>query len=173
MQQPLISEISRKHKLKLLLKYLRSGASILEVGAGSAWFSEQLRKRGYVVTTLDLVPPADIVGDINQWKQLGIRPHSFDVVVALEVVEHIDCLATLRSVCKVGGLIMLSSPHPKWDWTMKILEFLHFNQKRTSAHVNLTDFNCIEMPALVRKRPMFIHQVAIFKNEDLLTKRCT
>jgi 2-polyprenyl-3-methyl-5-hydroxy-6-metoxy-1,4-benzoquinol methylase len=167
MRQPLISEISKRRKLTLLKRHLSLGAVILEVGAGSAWFSQQLRKSGYNVTTLDLLSPANIVGDINQWKQLGIRKNSFDVVIALEVIEHIDCLTALRSVCKIGGLILLSSPHPSYDWIMKILEHLNLTQKRTSPHINLTDFKDIQLPTIVRHRPLFIHQVAIFKNENL------
>jgi 2-polyprenyl-3-methyl-5-hydroxy-6-metoxy-1,4-benzoquinol methylase len=174
MQQPLISEISRKRKLKLLLKNLRPGASILEVGAGLGWFAQRLKESGYDVTTLDIVnPEADIIGDINQWQQLGIRRNSFDAVVALEVIEHIDCLSALCSICKIGGLIMLSSPHPNWDWVMKILENFKLTQRRTSKHINLTDFGKIQLSVVIRKRPLFIHQVAIFKNKKLLTNPAT
>ncbi|MFC1597606.1 class I SAM-dependent methyltransferase [Planctomycetota bacterium] len=172
MTQPLLSEISRRRKLKLLKDHLPAGASVMEVGTGSGWFAERLRESGYAVTTLDLVPPANIVGDVNRWRQLGIPPHSFDAVIALEVIEHVDCLPALRSICKPGGLIMLSSPHPSWDWVMKTLELLHLTQKRTSEHVHLTDFNDIAMPAVVQKRPIFIHQVAIFKNEGLASTSC-
>jgi len=87
----------------------------LEVGAGSSWFALHLRESGYNVTILDLIGPADIVGDINQWQQLGIQHNSFDGVIALEVIEHVDCLAALHSVCKIGGFIMQSVPHLKWD----------------------------------------------------------
>ena len=111
--------------MQLLKKYLKPSVSVLEVGTGSGWFAEKMQETAYAVTTIDLSPPADIVGDINQWQQLGILPHSFDAVVALEVIEHIDCLTTLQSVCKPGGLIMLSSPHPRWDWAMKLLESIH------------------------------------------------
>jgi 2-polyprenyl-3-methyl-5-hydroxy-6-metoxy-1,4-benzoquinol methylase len=164
MRQPLLSEISRRRKLDLLLKHLRPGSSVLEVGAGSGWFTARLREKGYNVKTADIVPPADFVGDINGWRRWGIPAGSFDAVVALEVIEHVDCLAALRALCRPGGLILLSSPHPDWDWVMKILEAVRLTQKRTSAHGNLTDFALIELPAVVRRRPLFIHQVALFRN---------
>lgn len=161
---PLISEFSRNNKLKLILKHCNSQDSILEVGSGSGWFAAKLRQRGYRVTTLDLVSPADIRGDINQWDKLGIRAGAFDVVVALEVIEHTDCLAALQAVCKAGGLIMLSSPHPKWDWVMKTLEFLKLTQTRTSPHDHLTDFRKIKLPSVLNARPGWVHQFAIFIN---------
>ncbi len=52
MAQPLVSEISKRYKLRLFKKHLKDNSSIIEVGAGSGGFSKQLRKYGYVVTTL-------------------------------------------------------------------------------------------------------------------------
>lgn len=173
MLQPPVSEISRRRKLNLILKYLQTGAFILEVGAGTGWFAQRLRESGYNVTTLDLIGPADIIGDINQWEQLDIQRNSFDAVIALELIEHVDCLAALCSICKIGGLIMLSSPHPKWDWVMRILEGLNLTQRRTSEHINLTDFKSIRLPVVTRRRPLFVHQVAIFVNENPPTMHYT
>ena len=161
---PLLSSISQKMKVKLLLAHLSPESTILEVGAGSGWLNDELSKHGLHATTLDINKPADIVCDINNWRQNNIKPHEFDVVVAFELIEHVDCLDSLKNICKKDGLIMLSSPHPHWYWTIKILEALHLNQKRTSPHVNLTDFKKINLPIIKRKRPLFIHQVAIFKN---------
>ena len=166
MAYPILSHISRQHKLKRLMPYLRASDVILEIGSSSGWFSSQLRQRGYQVVSLDIHAPATIVGDVTQWRDLDIEAHSFDIVVALEVIEHVDCLGALRMLCKPGGLIMLSSPHPRWDWLMKCLEVLHLTQKRTSAHINLTDFSTISLPAVVRKRPLYIHQVALFRNQE-------
>ena len=170
-KQPFVSKISRGSKLNILLKYLRPNSSILEVGAGSGWFAQRLSDKGHNVIMLDIVNPrADIIGDINQWRKLGIKKESFDAVIALEVIEHVDCLSALSSVCRIDGLIMLSSPHPNWDWAMKILEKCKLSQRRTSQHKNLTDFREIQLPVIVRKRPLFIHQVAIFQNspKDLI-----
>ena len=161
---PFISDVSRNNKLKLILKHCSLRDSILEVGSGSSWLADKLRRQGFRVTTLDLAERADIVGDINQWEQLGLQRGTFDVVIALEVIEHTDCLDALCDLCKRDGLIMLSSPHPRWDWVMKVLESLGLNQKRTSPHNHLTDFRRIKMPYLLNTRPAFIHQVAIFIN---------
>jgi 2-polyprenyl-3-methyl-5-hydroxy-6-metoxy-1,4-benzoquinol methylase len=136
----------------------------LEVGSGDGWFSGQLRGHGMNVVSLDIQPPADIVGDINEWRSLGIEAHSFDAVVALEVMEHVDCLESLMALCKQGGLILLSTPHPRWDWVMKVLEWVRLSQRRTSPHDHLLDLATIPLPPLVLKRPLGIHQVGIFIN---------
>jgi 2-polyprenyl-3-methyl-5-hydroxy-6-metoxy-1,4-benzoquinol methylase len=163
--QPIVSEISRRRKLKLLTKFISPQSTVLEVGAGDNWCANNLRSLGYKVTTLDLQQPADIIGNILEWGKLGLKKNTYDVVVALELIEHVDCLGALEALCKENGFIMLSSPHPHWDWVMKILEFLHLTQKRTSAHTNLTDFRKIDLVPIVRQRPLFIHQVAIFRNQ--------
>ena len=164
MGQPFLSELSRNRKLNLLLEHLSPGMKIMEIGSNAGWFPDQLRSKGYEVKTLDIEPPADIVGDINNWRELGLQENMFDVCVALEVIEHVDCIDALSSLCKPSGMIMLSSPHPNWDWAMKLLEKVNLNQTRTSPHCNLTDFNSIPLKSLVRKRPAYIHQVAIFEN---------
>jgi 2-polyprenyl-3-methyl-5-hydroxy-6-metoxy-1,4-benzoquinol methylase len=163
-RQPLLSEISRRRKLELFLRHIPPAASVLEVGSGSGWFAAQTRAHGHRVATLDLFGPADFIGDILHWREVGIPPAAFDAVVALEVIEHVDCLAELCALCKPNGVIFLSSPHPSWDWCMKVLERLSLTQTRTSPHSNLTDFATIPLPAVVRRRPMWIHQVAVFRN---------
>ncbi len=163
-RKPILSEISRRNKFALLKKYLSAKSNVLEVGTGDGWFANNIRSLGHKLVTIDLEEPADIVGDIRDWKQLQLEKDSFDAIIALEVIEHVDCLNILRTLCKTNGLILLSSPHPRWDWVMKILENVHLTQKRTSAHCNLTYFSEIPLQRVVFKRPLGIHQVALFRN---------
>jgi 2-polyprenyl-3-methyl-5-hydroxy-6-metoxy-1,4-benzoquinol methylase len=170
--QPFLSEISRRRKFSLLNKHLPPKSRVLEVGTGDGWFAGRLRMCGYDVVTLDLNSPADVVGDILTWRNLGLGEGSFDAVVALEVIEHVDCLDAICALCKQDGLIMLSSPHPKWDWVMKVLEAIHLTQRRTSEHCNLTDFSAIRLVPVVLKRPLIIHQVALFRNSQQPSDQC-
>ena len=163
-QQPIVSELSRNRKLALLAGFLDGRKRILEIGCGDGWFSDRLRRMGHEVVGLDVHGSADLVGDIMDWENLGLARGSFDVIVALEVIEHVDCLTAMTALCRPDGIIFLSSPHPKWDWAMKVLENLGLTQKRTSPHCNLTDFSELPLPILKLKRPLWIHQVGVFRN---------
>lgn len=161
---PLLSELSRRNKVALLDRHLTAESSILEIGSGSGWCSQHLKGAGHHVTTIDIVPPADVVGDILNWESLGLSRHSFDAVVAFEVIEHVDCTAAITELCRPGGLVFLSSPHPNWDWVMQILETAGLNQRRTSPHDHLVDFRTLPFEGVVMRRPGWIHQLAVFRN---------
>ncbi len=88
-------------------------------------------------TGIDLRPPADIVGDIRQWRRLGLRPESFDVVIAFEVVEPVDCLKDCYDLLQPGDLTMLTTAVPCMDWALKLLEKIGLSQTRTSPHDHL------------------------------------
>jgi 2-polyprenyl-3-methyl-5-hydroxy-6-metoxy-1,4-benzoquinol methylase len=141
---PLLSDIARRKKIKYFLDPIPKDAAILEVGCGSKWVGEYLRGHGWTnYTGLDLFPPADVVGDIKRWRELGLEPESYDVIIAFEVIEHVDCCQECHDLLKPGGKLLLTSPVPHMDWAMKTLEALGLNQKRTSPHSNLTYFGRI------------------------------
>lgn len=141
---PLLSDIARRKKIRYFLDPIPKDARILEIGCGSKWVGEYLRSNGWKhYTGLDLFPPADIVGSIKEWPKLGLAAESFDVIIAFEVVEHVDCFRECHDLLKPGGRLMLTSPVPHMDWAMKSLEILGLNQKRTSPHSQLIYFTKI------------------------------
>lgn len=148
---PLLSSIAQKKKIKFFLNGVPKSAQILEVGASDGWVKKSLDLLGYKnYLGLDILPPADIVGDIKDWNKLGLKASSFDIIIAFEVLEHVEFLDEANSLLKDGGLFMLTSPLPSMDWFCKLLENIGLNQKRTSAHNNLTNFRAIKNFNVVR-----------------------
>lgn len=134
----LLSEYVRRRRFEVLLADIPREARILEVGCGDGQIGAALRARGYCdYRGLDLQRPADIVGSIRDWRALGLQPASFDVVIAFEVVEHVPCWQECFDLLRPGGLFVLTTPVPHWDWACWVLETLGFNQRRTSPHDHL------------------------------------
>jgi SAM-dependent methyltransferase len=156
---PALSDYAQRKKIDYFLKPLPKDARILEVGCGSRWVGDYLRSNGWRnYVGADLVPPADIVGDIREWRSLGLQAGSFDVVIAFEVIEHVDLVQEAYDLLAPGGLLLLTSPVPHMDWAMKLLEALRLNQRRTSPHDHLVYFERIrlfEPVSLTRKGGLF------------------
>ena len=149
---PLLSDIAKQNKIKYFLIDIPKNHKILEIGSGSGWVSDYLKKNGWEnYTGIDIVPPAEIVGDIHNWKTLGLEANSFDVIIAFEVIEHVDCFKDCLELLKPKGKLLLTTPYPLMDWFLILLEFLGLNQKRTSAHNNL----------------VYLKKVSIFKNKKI------
>ena len=162
---PLLSRYAREKKLNFLLERIRPEHSVLEVGPGDRWLGSRLVEnglRGY--HCVDLAGPADYVGDIRDWKRLGIPAASFDFVIALEVIEHVPCIAEIHALLKPGGLVFLTSPVPRWDGLCALLERLGLSQRRTSPHAHLVDFEDIPLfePVLL-KRVGLLSQWGLFR----------
>lgn len=164
----LFNKYACKKRIEYICKYVPKNAKILEIGCGNGWFKEYCKENGWKNHTgMDLTSPADIVGDILKWKELGLERNTFDFIVGFEVVEHVHCFKDMAALLKEDGRIILTSPVPRFDWICKILEAVGLNQKRTSPHDHLIYFNRIPyFEAIELKRIGFIIQWGIFKKEN-------
>ncbi len=154
---PLWRDYIRNARVRSLMAGIAKDVRLLEVGSGDGWFVRSLRENGWQnAVGLDIVPPADIVGDIRNWRGLGLKPESFDVIAAFEVVEHVDCFREMYDLLRPGGMLLLTTPVPHWDWLCKILEAVGINQKRTSPHDHLVYFRDIPLFEPVDGRIRFL-----------------
>ena len=162
---PILSKYAQKKKINYFLKDISKKSKILEVGSGSQWLREYMEKNGWVnYVGIDLEVPADIVGDIRKWKQLGLKAKSFNYIIAFEVVEHVDIFKESYELLKDDGVLMLTTPVPHMDWILKLLEIVGLNQKRTSPHVNLIYLNKIKLfTPIDLKNIAFLSQWGKFK----------
>jgi len=141
---PPLSRIARTRKLEFFFSHVEKDAKVLDVGCADGWVERWTQAQGFSnVIGLDLVPPADIVGDVSNWRSLGIAPHSFDAIVAFEVIEHGDIVGALHELTRPGGLLLATTPVPGMDWACRLMERIGMLQRRTSPHSHLTDLRLL------------------------------
>jgi SAM-dependent methyltransferase len=164
---PILSNISRRLKKHFFLNGINRGDAVLEIGCGDGWVARHLAARQVSnFADIDTTPGASIVGDIRDWQQLGLKPQSFDVVIAFEVLEHVDCMDDCFALLRPNGRLMVTSPYPPADRILEKLEQWHLNQPRTSPHDHLTYFKENSLFAIERLwRPLFMSQWCVFRRK--------
>lgn len=93
---------------------LRVGVA-LDISAGDALSTRMLRERGWCVFPTEWHPRRPGWIAVNLIDDLPFRPASFDLVLMLEVIEHLpDIPHALREIARVlkpGGIAILSTPN--------------------------------------------------------------
>ncbi|MCA1994614.1 MAG: class I SAM-dependent methyltransferase [Coleofasciculus sp. S288] len=94
---------------------------VLELGCGTGILASQLLEFGNVVTGLDISEvaitqlPEEIKGVVATLPEIPLADNSFDVVVATEVLEHIDddqaCVREAVRVLRPGGRAYFAVPN--------------------------------------------------------------
>jgi SAM-dependent methyltransferase len=93
---------------------------ILEIGAGHGAFTERLYRDGYEVSACDLFPELFYLKEVECRKadltgKLPYDPDSFDIIVAVEVMEHIhdhqNIFLESSRILKKNGLFLFSTPN--------------------------------------------------------------
>ena len=99
---------------------LASSPDVLDIGAGQGALSKRLQDAGANVSACDVVPEQfDVPGvqfrAVTSDGRLPFDDASFDVAIAIEVLEHIDghdrFFAEVARVLRPGGLVMFTTPN--------------------------------------------------------------
>ncbi|RMG30515.1 MAG: class I SAM-dependent methyltransferase [Bacteroidetes bacterium] len=115
-----IPGIHKRFLAHFLAKEARKDLKILDVGAGHGAFSKTLHEMGYEVHACDLFPEIFYYDQIECRKAdltqpLPYEDNSFDVLIAIEVMEHIldheVFFAEARRILKPGGRLYISTPN--------------------------------------------------------------
>jgi 2-polyprenyl-3-methyl-5-hydroxy-6-metoxy-1,4-benzoquinol methylase len=120
-------------------RVLPGGGDLLDFGAGAGNFTSRLHASGRFrsVTGVDLYPKAESLPSAVGWVQadlndpVPVRPASFDVIVAAEVIEHLEnpramCRELFR-LLRPGGTLVLSTPNNEsWRSLIALVVRGHF-----------------------------------------------
>ena len=156
-------KFAQKIKASRLLPYLKKGDKILDLGCGDMWLTNFLKDEGFNVVGMSLSKPADIVGNIKTYK---FEKKNYDVVIALEMVEHVDCFREIESILKPKGLLIITTPTPHWDWFCLIMEKLGIFQDRgNTPHCNLVYLKDVPLFKTVFASTFLFMQFGVFKKK--------
>lgn len=97
-------------KIKEFLDENSPQGKILDIGS-ALWNYPKEHFAQQEVTTLDIQPPADVIGDVMN---LPFKDGSFDCVICLETMEHIKdpfrAMSEIYRILKPGGKFIGSAP---------------------------------------------------------------
>jgi len=107
---------------KIVNPYLKNGMHILDFGCGEGAFSQRLIDEGMIVDGCDIDTDqikahvhGKITLDLNKPDILNSIPEKYDMIMAVEIIEHLNnpwkYLSDCLSVLKAGGIIVLSTPN--------------------------------------------------------------
>jgi SAM-dependent methyltransferase len=128
---------------RLLDRHLsRRGDAALDVGCGTGSFLPVLARYAEHVVGVD--PLAEEGGELVRAsaEDLPFDPGSFDVVVALDVLEHVDdftALSEVRRVLRPGGIVVLTVPALPMLWSARDELATHRRRYRRRELVRLVE----------------------------------
>ncbi len=140
-------------RMAVIRKYLKPGASILEIGANLGHFCEDLIAEGYRAEGCDVLP-SDGGAVRREFVSSATRAEtSFDAVASYYVLEHIadarGWLAAARGLLNEGGRLILEVPnfrtHPSESLNHEHL--LHFTPALLARCIHSCGFSILELNA--------------------------
>ena len=159
--------------LKELNKLNNPEMKILDVGCGNMYITNLIKNKGYNIKGLDMGGAKDYKwmkkdpDYIMDARNMDFENNCFDVIIALEVIEHCDIVSEVRRVLKPGGKFFCSTPTPFTDWIRKILVFTRLLENQDfEGHEDL--INLKEVPLkLLKYKKMFLgtSQFGVFTKE--------
>ena len=176
-------DFDRRLKAYILsLCNVKPGCRVLDLGSGSGWVARKLGPKKVQIVSVDLARKnlarikeglvqgsADFV--LADAYHLPFRNGSFDLIVASEILEHLDsaveALHEVRRILLPGGKIIASTPYKE-----KIRYYLciHCN-KKTPANAHLHSFDELSLSSLFQSQNF--RQIRFYKlgNKLLLYSR--
>ena len=119
-----LSPITIKRYNEILdgFEQFRKTGKLLDVGAGYGFFMEIAKQRGWEVYGTELTDEAvqhceskDLSMYKGEFHDLNIDPESFDVIVSIEVIEHINTpiqfVNQANKLLRKGGVFYLTTPN--------------------------------------------------------------
>lgn len=110
---------------QLIFDKIPSGSAVLDIGCATGYFAQELKKKSCKTWGVDIDAEAlnfakkycnDVFqADLNSLKTLPFKKNSFDVILLMDVIEHLtnpnQLLSGIKQYLKPSGKLILSTPN--------------------------------------------------------------
>jgi len=137
--------VRRNIILALLEKYkILKTAKIFDFGCGSGYTVGYLQKLGYYAEAIEFGRSRGVGNlEVAQNNQIEALEGGFDLIMALDVVEHIEddlgVISNLERALKPGGSLIITVPAHMWLWGVQDDVAHHFRRYTMKSVVHLFD----------------------------------
>lgn len=115
--------LKRKELVYELIKNQPKSAKILEIGCGSGYILDHLKKNGF--TNIEGVDASKtwlpFYKNIKKGTKLPTKKNSYDIILLLDVIEHVKTEKTLlkkiHDLLKKDGILLISAPAYMFMWS--------------------------------------------------------
>ncbi|HYV91960.1 MAG TPA: class I SAM-dependent methyltransferase [Chitinophagales bacterium] len=185
--------VKRFHQILDALEKFRQTNNLIDVGCGIGYFLEVAKERGWNVYGTEFTDDAvricrdkGIMMHQGKLDPENYEPHSFDVVISIEVIEHINNpleeTRNFKSILRTGGCIYLTTPNfnalsriilkEKWNvlaypehlcyYSPKTIRRLFKTQNFSKAKIETTGISITRMKSSMSQS----HQTGIAANSE-------
>ncbi len=162
---------------KRIVEYLRPGAAILELGAGSGAMSLRLLDLGFQVTAADFVGEGFTLHDRVPFKLVDLNTSfsqefegTFDGIVAIELIEHLEnprnFVRECRKILEPGGTLLITTPNVDNPVSKALFlregSFMWFNDFNYQTDGHITPIMQWELDKLIYESKMNVASISSF-----------
>lgn len=130
-----------------LISLYNLGGEVLDFGAGKGILTQRLIAGGRfkAITAVDILEPHCATRDVVKWvkadlnEKLGIGSEAFDVILAMEVIEHLEnpraVFREWHRLLRTNGTLIFSTPNNEsWRAIFSLIVYGHFVAFRDSGY---------------------------------------
>jgi len=161
-----------ERRVKFLKKFVTKKSRILEVGSGHGFFLEEMRKKGYNISGIEISKEKkQILKKVTTAKVHNVNLldetldiEKVDVIVLFHVLEHIDdpikLLKNLKKLLKKDGTLIVEVPNnddfhlqhnPAYEkWYRQLAHISYFNPKTLKQSLQTAKFKNIKIQGIQR-----------------------
>ena len=152
--------------ITLLQEHTSNMNSVLDLGCGTGWLVEMLRREGYNAVGIDSNLPDTNSSYLSKRSAYETRfvDDRFDCIICLETIEHLDprVYNEIERISKNEGKLLITTPKKKWNKLVEFLSFTGLTEPLVTPHINLVDPHDIPFDLQASGSFMFLEWYGVY-----------